>query len=388
MKITAANLRTILGFATKVIEKRNTIPVLSTVRLVAEGAQLTASGTNLDIQIDAWAPLVEALPTFGEDPFATCIQCDALYHMLNLMDGETIVELLMENGKPVFLAPGIRVDEFPHVGKLTDWPEVSILGDPIEWRQDPSFVGTMMSLRPFISTEETQYYLNGVCLLWDPEAKCSAIVATDGHRLMSRRIEVPEEVAVQRAIVPSAAVPRWADVAQNRSVIVTAYSTRNHNRVTGAKEGDPFITRIRVEAPNCRMTTKMIEGTYPETWRVIPRGEGLKRATIERDVLAKSVDCVQEFTPQRSAAVRFQGKDGVVQLSTDNPDAPKVCVEAGSWSGEEHRVGFCRRYLKDALDAIRSPTVEIEFSDASNPHVLRAPGAHPSDLVVLMPLRL
>ena len=222
-----------------------------------------------------------------------------------------------------------------------------------------------------ISTEETRYYLNGI-YLHTVDGKLRA-VATDGHRLA--RVDMP--------------LPSGADGMPG--IIVPRKTVTELLKLLEAGEESVKIavsdTKIRFDLGNVTLTSKLIDGTFPDYGRVIP-SENNKSMEVDGKLFASAVDRVSTISTDRSRAVKLDLDEGKVTLAVNNPDSGSAPEELGiDYKGDALEIGFNARYLLDITQQLDGPTAHFELSDSGSPTVVRD-GDDPEALYVLMPMRV
>lgn len=346
-----SDLSAILSAVSKVVEARNTYPILANVLLTATSDRLSARGTDLDIEIST------SCPAKGE-PGTTTVPAKTLAEIVKKLpagaavrlelDGET---LTIKSGRSEFKLQTISPDSFPTLSAGAFSAEftanLSALFEPVKFA---------------ISNEETRYYLNGI-YLHAPNGSLRA-VATDGHRMA--RMDGPEtDAEFVGVIVPTKTIR----VIPNGEIKV-----------------ELSTTKIRLTAGNLVVVSKLIEGTFPDYERVTPKNNG-KIAVLDRVMLSAAVDRVSTIASDRGGrAVKVGFASDAVSLEVSNPDHGTATEEmSGTYSAEPLDIGFNAKYLADVLGAIGGTLVQIELNDAGSPTILKGDG---SLLCVLMPMRV
>jgi DNA polymerase-3 subunit beta len=371
-----ATLLKCLAHVQSVVERRNTIPILSNVlieaRTEADGTgKLRLMATDLDLQV------VEMIDAQIANPGATTVGAHTLFDIARKLPEGAQVELSVVNEKMTVTASRYRSnlatlprDDFPVIAE-TDLPTVFSL--PAE-----DLRRIIDSTRFAISTEETRYYLNGIFLhVITPgsggEPKLRA-VATDGHRLA--RIELP---APPGAVgMPDVIVPRKC-VGELRKLL---------DEADGPVEVSLSASKIRFKLGGAVLTSKLIDGTFPDYSRVIPTAND-RLLKIDRKSLAQGVDRVAAIaTTEKTRAVKIaMGRDKVT-LSVTSPENGTASEEIpADYTSPEFEVGFNYRYLLDILDQVGSDVVDVHLADAAAPTLIRE-GDTSDALYVLMPMRV
>jgi DNA polymerase-3 subunit beta len=226
-----------------------------------------------------------------------------------------------------------------------------------------------------ISTEETRYYLNGIFLhtIESDSATVLRAVATDGHRLA--RVEMPAPPGAQG--MPGIIVPRKA-VAEIQKLIEDGSDEVGIELSTA---------KIRLTFNGVVLTSKLIDGTFPDYQRVIPSGND-KRLTVERADFAKAVDRVSTISSERGRAVKLAINEGRLTLSVNNPDSGSATEELEvDYDAGPLDIGFNARYLLDITGQLDGDTALFRLADPGSPTLIQDRDDAPA-LYVLMPMRV
>ena len=371
MKLTierAALLKS-LGHVQSVVERRNTIPILSNVRMEAGDGRLSLNATDMDLEI---AESVDAEVTV---PQTTTAPAHTLYDIVRKLPEGSQVEmesgeadqLVLRSGRSRFTLTCLPTEDFPVMsgGELPH-----------------SFVVTAGELRGIfdrthfaISTEETRYYLNGIYLHAAQRDGVDILraVATDGHRLASVEIPLPQGAAD----MPGVIVPRKT-VAELRKLI-----DETGDEVAVALSE----TKIRFSFDDATLTSKLIDGTFPDYDRVIPTGND-KIMEVDRRLFAEAVDRVSAISSEKSRAVKLSLEKGALTLSASSPESGSATEEIEvDYDDEALEIGFNSRYLLDIASQIESEGAQFAMADGASPTIVREVGDD-SALYVLMPMRV
>ncbi len=355
----------------RVVERRNTIPVLSNVALSARGGRLTLTATDLDIEA------VAVLEVAGE--MATTVPAHLLHDILRKMPEGGEVSLAMDADDRRLVVRGGRSRFTLQALPIGDFPSMAL---PHEFHRFTLAAGALAQLfstvQFAISTEESRYYLNGIYLhinAADDETHLTA-VATDGHRLARERLTAPDGASG----LPGIIVPR-----KTVGEVLAALKGVKDSKEAVTIEASP--AKIRFILPGLTLTSKLIDGTFPDYTRVIPAANE-KRLVAERGALLAAVDRVSTISSERGGAVRFRMTDGKLTLSVSNPDAGSASEEMeADYDGPDFETGYNARYLADMLGQMAGDTVLFKLGDPSSPTLAQSrDGA--SALFVLMPMRV
>lgn len=359
-----------LGHVHRVVERRNTYPILANVLLKASDGKLDLRATDLDIEV------TESVPAMVGQAGTTTVPAHTLYEIVRkLSDGaevrlenEGAEQLLVTSGRSRFHLACLSPDSFPDLksGTFTHtFPVVApILRELIERTQFA------------ISNEETRYYLNGIYMhmLEVGGVPTLRAVATDGHRMARAESDAP------------------AGAKGMPGIIVPKKTVSEVQKLLEGAEGDVEVelsdTKIRFTLGGVVLLSKLIEGTFPDYDRVTPKNND-KQMNVDKQTFATAVDRVSTIASDRGGkAVKLSMKEGQLELSVTNPDHGTASEElAVEFEPESFEIGFNARYLLDIIGQIRSENAVFLFNDAGSPTLVREDGDAKA-LYVLMPMRV
>ncbi len=368
--IERAVLLSSLGHVQSVVERRNTIPILSNVQLEASSTALSLTATDLDLAI------VEKAPAKVEQVGATTVPAHTFHDIVRKLPEGAEVELTyhgaegrltLRAGRSEFSLACLPKEDFP----------VMAAGDlGFHFNLSAAELRRLVDKTRFaISMEETRYYLNGIHLhatKSGPQAVLRA-VATDGHRLA--RVEMP--LPAGAAGMPGVIVPR---------------KTVNELRklIDGVGDGVKVSlsdTKIRFAFMDAILTSKLIDGTFPDYERVIPSGND-KMLEVGCKDFAAAVDRVATISTEKSRAVKFALDKDRLTVSASSPENGSALEEIPvAYAAQALEIGFNSRYLLDIAERIEGETASFAMNDAASPTVVRD-GADEGALYVLMPMRV
>jgi DNA polymerase III subunit beta len=371
-KVDRATLLKALAHVQSVVERRNTIPILANVMIAVRDGKLTLTATDMEIAI------VEDVAADSSRNGACTAPAATLYEIVRKLPDGALVELDCPGGDaPLALRAG-RYATSLVVLPTDDFPSMTAGTLPHKFALPAQTLRSLIDRTRFaISTEETRYYLNGIYIHQTEAdgAKVLRAVATDGHRLARVEEPLPEGAGA----MPGVIVPRKT-VAELRKLL---------DETTGEIEIALSDTRIQFRVGTVTLTSKLIDGTFPEYERVIPRDND-KVLRVGRQDFAEAVARVAAISSERSRPVKLSLARDLLVLSASSPeqgtaseelDGERVKYEAGPLE-----IGFQARYLNDITDQI-SNIVEFRFSDGAAPTVV-LDSADASALYVLMPMRV
>jgi len=371
--IERATLLRCLSHVQSVVERRNTIPILSNVLIDAsDGGSVRVMATDLDLQV------VETMSAASvEQPGAITVSAHLLFDIARkLPEGSQVSLTTQENrlevkaGRANFKLPTLPRDDFP----------IIVEGDlPTSFELPARQLAEMIDRTRFaISTEETRYYLNGIFLhVTDEDEPLLKAAATDGHRLARFTLPRPEGAAgMPDVIVPRKAVGelrKLLDEAMDGNVLIDLSASKI--RFTLGGEGGVVLT------------SKLIDGTFPDYSRVIPTAND-KLLKVDPKLFRSGVDRVATIATEKTRAVKIGLESDKVTLSVTSPDNGTATEELmADYGADGMEIGFNANYLKDILDQIEGDSVEMHLADAGAPTLIRQNDASPA-LYVLMPMRV
>ena len=370
-KADRATLLRALAHVQSVVEKRNTIPILANVLIAVRDGRLTLTATDMEIAI------VEDVAASTTRNGACTAPASTLYEIVRKLPEHAEVELDHPGGDAQLALRAGRYATSLVVLPTEDFPSMTAGTLPHRFGL-PALIlrGLIDRTRFAISTEETRYYLNGVYLhvAESEQGRVLRAVATDGHRLA--RVEV-DPLPEGAGSMPGVIVPRKT-IAELRRLL---------DEVTGDVGIALSDTRIQFQAGPILLTSKLIDGTFPEYERVIPRDND-KVLTVGKSDFAAAVGRVAAISAERSRPVKLSLARDLLVLSASSPEQGTATEELDSdhvrYSAGPLEIGFQARYLNDITDQITGE-VEFRFSDGTAPTVVRDT-ADPSALFVLMPM--
>jgi DNA polymerase-3 subunit beta len=367
----AALLRS-LAHVQSVVERRTTIPILSNLKLEAEGGSLALTATDMDLSV------VERTEAEISQPGATSAPAHTLYDVVRkLPEGCRITLERSDSGAEITLRAGRSTFDLPCL-PAADFPAMTDEGLDHSFTMPAGDLRRLIDRTRFaISTEETRYYLNGVFLhaIEEGAASCLRAVATDGHRLA--RVETALPAGAQG--MPPVIVPRKT-VGEIRKLI--------DELDAGAEVGVALSSaRIRFEIGAAVLRSRLIDGTFPDYQRVIPTGNDKLLVAPTRE-LGEAVDRVATIATEKGRAIKLSLADARLTLSAISPDAGRAVEELDvRYAADALEIGFNARYILDMNSQIEGDEVEFAMADAGSPTLVRDP-KDSSTLYVLMPMRV
>jgi DNA polymerase-3 subunit beta len=371
MKLTVerAALLKSLGHVHRVVERRNTIPILANVLLRADKSALSLKATDLDLEVTE--TLASEIGTAG----ATTVPAHMIYDIVRkLPDGSQVtLESLGDRASLAIRAGRSRftLQTLPE----SDFPDLAIGDMTHKFDLAASDLKRLIDKTQFaISTEETRYYLNGI-YLHTAGGKTGTLraVATDGHRLAQVELPLPEgATGMPGIIIPRKAVGEVQRLIENSEIQIGI---------------ELSATKIRFTIGDVVLTSKLIDGTFPDYGRVIPVGND-KTLSLDKKDFEAAVDRVSTVSSERGRAVKLSITGGRLVLSVTNPDSGSATEELEvDYDSDPLDIGFNSRYLLDIAGQIEGETAVLKLADPGSPTLIQDKDAGQS-LYVLMPMRV
>ncbi|WP_320144184.1 DNA polymerase III subunit beta [uncultured Cohaesibacter sp.] len=372
MKVTLerATLLKSLNHVHRVVERRNTIPILSNVMLRAEGGDLVFKATDLDLEV------LETAPAMVEIGGATTVPAHMLYDIVRkLPDGSQVTLETNEEQTALAIIAG-RAHFTLQILPVTDFPDITAGEFSHNFTIPALDLKKLIDHTQFaISTEETRYYLNGIYVhsLDIDGASVLRAVATDGHRLAQAQLPAPAGAQG----MPGVIVPR-----KTVSEVQKLIEDPEANIAVELSE-----TKIRLTIGPVVLTSKLIDGTFPDYEKVIPKGND-KVMKIENALFAQAVDRVSTVSNERGRAVKLSLQPNSLVLSVSNPDSGTATDELTvEYESDPMEIGFNARYLLDITNQLESDSAQFRLADSGSPTLIQDDGDN-NTLYVLMPMRV
>ncbi len=365
----AALLRAVAR-AQSVVERRNTIPILANVLIEADGDEVRFRATDLDIEV------VDRAPAKVERGGATTVNA-VMFHeivrklpdgaLVSLADDGASGRLSVEAGRSTFALATLPKQDFPVMASGEYGSSFAAPAPVLRRLFDKS--------RFAISTEETRYYLNGVYMhvAEAEEGRVLRCVATDGHRLARIDTGLPDGAAeMPGVIVPRKAVGELRKLLEDDETEISVSVSE---------------TKVRFATPEITLTSKVIDGTFPDYTRVIPTNNQ-RRLEVDAADFAKAVDRVATVSSERSRAVKMQIEDDRLVLSVNAPDAGNAEEElVVAYSDEKLEIGFNAKYLLEIASQVDRENAVFLFNSSGDPTLMRE-GTDTTAVYVVMPMRV
>ncbi len=371
MKITIdrAALMRALNHVQSAVERRTTIPILSNVLLKAEDGVLSLATTDMDLEIN------EAVAANVDKPGTTTAPAATLFDIVKKLPEDAAVVLELDSsGNQMTVKAGrsnFRLACLP----VADFPEIGQGNLPASFSIPARELRALIDRTKFaMSTEETRYYLNGIYLHAADNNGLSVLraVATDGHRLARFEMPLPEGAADMPGII----IPRKT-VGELRKLVEEAGDSI---KVSLSE------SKIRFAFDHIVLTSKLIDGTFPDYQRVIPKGND-KIVEVNPKAFSKAIDRVSTISDGKSRAVKIALNGKTMTISANSPEAGSATEDLEINGNDNMEIGFNAKYLMDITGQIEGDGCRLTLADAASPTIIQDAG-DASALYVLMPLRV
>jgi DNA polymerase-3 subunit beta len=352
-------LQTVVG----VVERRQTMPILSNVLLAVEKGRLRVTATDLEVEMVAEAAVDGAID--GD----VTVPGRKLHEICRAVPEGTMVEVAL-NGERLTVKAG-RSRFTLSTLRATDFPVVEEIAAKQTLRLTRSDLRSLIQKTHFsMAQQDVRYYLNG--LLLETERKTLRAVATDGHRLALSEVDL-EAAAVrdEQVIVPRKGVLELNRLLEGDGDVAVALGS-NH---------------VRVQIDDVRLTSKLIDGRFPEYARVIPN-QPRNTISADRSLLREALQRTAILSNEKYRGVRLELSANAVVLQANNPEQEEAVETLEvEYAGDAMEIGFNVNYLLDALAAVTTEQVELGVTDGNSSCLIREPGIDRTKFVV-MPMRL
>jgi DNA polymerase III subunit beta len=368
--IERATLLKAVSQAQSVVERRNTIPILANVLIEAEGGHVSFRATDLDIEV------VDRAAAMVDRAGATTVSAVLLHEIIrklpegslvSLADDPRTGRLTVEAGRSAFALTTLAREDFPVMASSEYQTSFTAKAGVLKRLFEKSKFA--------VSTEETRYYLNGVYfhVAEGEGGRVLRCVATDGHRLA--RIDAP--------------LPAGAE--GMAGVIVPRKTVGELRKLLDDDDADIAVsvseTKLRFATAEIALTSKVIDGTFPDYGRVIPTGN-TKRLEVDASEFAKAVDRVATVSQERSRAVKLALDEDRLTLSVNSPDSGTATEElVVGYADEALEIGFNAKYLLEIAGQIDRENAVFMLNGSGDPALVRE-GGDTSAVYVVMPMRV
>jgi len=345
-----------------VVERRQTLPILSNVLIKIENGELVITATDLEVELKAKSKIESDIEQEFTLPARKLLDiCKALPINSDLQIDLNEERAILKSGRSRFTLSTLPAQDFPAIEASVSNERFSLPGTTLK---------RLIEKTQFaMAQQDVRYYLNGMLL----EAKEGKIrtVATDGHRLALSEADYNKPLDID-VILPRKAVLELSRILTNSEENVQIEISNNH---------------AKIDVGNISFTTKLIDGKYPDYRGVLPRSTDNK-IEADREEMRQALQRASILSNEKYRGIRFKVTTGTLELLAHNPEQEEAEEEiAVEYSGDDLTIGFNVGYLIDVLSAISSEKVHIELGDVNSSCLIYAAGNNESRYVV-MPMRL
>lgn len=353
-----------LSIVAGVVERRQTLPILSNIMLRYNGKELALTGTDMEVELSA-----QLQGKSGENGEMT-VPARKLHDICRALPNESLIEIsldkekaLIKSGKSRFRLLTMPATEFPAI-ETAQWDiKFSLPQNKLRWLLEK----TMFCM----AQQDVRYYLNG--LLFEVSEQQLRAVATDGHRLSLAEVDLSSSISGEKhVILPRKGVQEMIRFLDDSDAEVQLQIGANHMRAT---------------LKDLTFTSKLIDGRFPDYNRVIPATQS-KRVMVMRTPFRETLNRAAILSNEKYRGVRFGLGSGLMTITAHNPEQEEAQEEiAIDYSGESMEIGFNVNYISEAVGALDAEEVEFCLNDPNSSCLLRVPG-NSKHLYVVMPMRL
>ncbi|WP_308917126.1 DNA polymerase III subunit beta [Jannaschia sp. LMIT008] len=362
--------------AQSVVERRNTIPILANILLDAEGDTIRFRATDLDIEV------IDRAPAKVDRAGGATVSAQLFHEIVRKLPDGALVAVEEDGAKGrVSIAAGRSRFELATLPK-DDFPAMASEDFAATFTCPAPTLRRLFDKSRFaISTEETRYYLNGVYLhvAESDDGRVLRAVATDGHRLARVDAALPEGAEeLPGVIVPRKAVVEIRKLLDDDEADITVSVSETKIR---------FATESAEAGTGITLTSKVIDGTFPDYARVIPAANP-RKLEVDAAEFARAVDRVATVSSERSRAVKLSLDEDRLVLSVNAPDSGAAEEElAVAYADEKLEIGFNAKYLQEIAQQVDRENAVFMFNNAGDPTLMRE-GDDPTAIYVVMPMRV
>ena len=368
-KITRSNFFKTLSHLQGIVDKKNTLPILSNILIEAKKNQLILSSTDMDISI------IERIDCNVVEEGATTINSQILYDIVRKINENSEIEIISNNGKLLTLrADGSRFslaclpkEDYPIIDQDNSGTKIKINSQVLFKLIDKTKFA--------ISNEETRYFLNGLYfnITNEQNKNIVTLVGTDGHRLAKFSHSIEENID------------------QVSGVIIPKKTIYELSKLLSEIEQDVLISislnKIVFSIGEIIFISKLIDGSFPDYKRVIPK-DNSNILTINREVLLSAVDRVSTIANEKAPVIKFKLLQNILNLNTINNESSTASEDLNvNYNGDEIEIGFNSKYIMDIVNNLQDKEISINLKDSSSP-IIALENSNTNLVYVLMPMRV
>jgi len=364
IKVRREDLLKPLGVVAGVVERRQTLPILSNILLRFDGKELSLTGTDLEVEVSA------RIPGVGGDSGEITVPARKLHDICRALPADADVDIslekekaLIKSGKSRFRLLTMPAGDFPAI-ETAQWNStVTLPQKQLLWLLEK----TMFCM----AQQDVRYYLNG--LLFEIGPKHLRTVATDGHRLSFAETDVTSSIKEEKQVI----LPRKG----------VQEMTRFLESIDDPVEVQIGANHMRANLKGLTFTSKLIDGRFPDYHKVIPKNQS-KRVLVKRETFRETLNRAAILSNEKYRGVRFGLSHGLMTITAHNPEQEEAQEEMPiNYDSEEIEIGFNVNYIGEAVAALDAEEVEFSLNDPNSSCLLHVPG-NDKHLYVVMPMRL
>ena len=368
-KIFRSNFFKTLSHLQGIVDKKNSLPILSNILIEAKDNSLTLSSTDMDISI------IEKIDCNVSEDGSTTINSQILYDIVRKINDNSEIEIISNDGKLLTLrADGSRFslaclpkEDYPIIDQENSGNTIKI---------NSKIIFKLIDKTKFaISNEETRYFLNGLYfnITKDQSNSILTLVGTDGHRLAKFSHNIEDNIdQVSGVIIPKKTIYELCKLLSE--VDEDVYISISSNKIVFTIENIIFIS-------------KLIDGSFPDYKRVIPK-DNSNILNINREILLSAVDRVSTIANEKSPVVKFKLLQNILNLNTINNESSTASEDLKiNYNGDEIEIGFNSKYIMDIVNNLEDEEISINLKDNTSP-IIALENSNSNLVYVLMPMRV
>ncbi len=368
-KISRSNFFKTLSHLQGIVDKKNSLPILSNILIEAKDNQLILSSTDMDISI------IEKITCDVMEDGATTLNSQMLYDIVRKIDDNNDIELISNNGKLLTLRSNGSRFSLACLPK-EDYPIIEKDNEGVKISLNSKILFKLIDKTKFaISNEETRYFLNGLYfnVTNDNDRNIVTLVGTDGHRLAKFSHQIDDEInQVSGVIIPKKTIYELSKLLSEINIDVNI--SISSNKIVFIIGDIVFIS-------------KLIDGSFPDYNRVIPK-DNTNTLKINRDKLLSAVDRVSTIANEKSPVIKFKFLKNILNLNTINNESSTASEDLIiNYEGDEIEIGFNSKYIMDIVNNLEDSEISINLKDNTSP-VIAKENSNTNLIYVLMPMRV
>jgi len=368
-KISRSNLFRTLSHLQGIVDKKNSLPILSNILIEAKKNRLILSSTDMDISI------IESIDCVVQEDGSTTINSQIFYDIVRKIDDNSDIEIISNNGKLMTLRSEGSRFSLACLPK-EDYPIIDQDNSGTNIKLNSKILFKLIDKTKFaISNEETRYFLNGLYFNVNNENSKNIItlVGTDGHRLAKFSHEIDAKInQVSGVIIPKKTIYELSKLLSE--IDDDIHISISSNKIVFIIDKIIFIS-------------KLIDGSFPDYKRVIPN-DNTNILKIKRDNLLSAVDRVSTIANEKSPVIKFKLYQNILNLNTINNESSTASEDLNiNYSGDEIEIGFNSKYIMDIVNNLEDEEISIKLKDNTSP-IIAKENSNTNLVYVLMPMRV